>query len=1564
MGLLAVKHMDPVVGVDVHAVIVAPSPTPVFLPHPHVGFVLDLREYVSAAMGVVGSIATTIVQEKAIEYLQDHPDVAQQIDQATNVVGDKLNDIESNAIVAEGLKLDADITGMEGGVANASGAGVGAGGGGGPIFVNGFMRTTAGTHSFHVPGLHFPLGESFAPVPPAPPEPSNDSEAYMGSRTVLANNDPMSFMALPAMSCWSIGEEPIAHNGAHTQREYPSMPSSVMLPIPVGRPVLVGGPPVMNMAAAAAGLFKAFQGSNWARALADKLHLKPGFLRCKVLKAEPVDATTGEVVVQQRDFTIAGRLPLVWERHYASHETYAGSVGVGWQTPADIRLELTPHEGGVGAVAHFPDHATAFDALPEKDEWPARVYDWQHGHALYRRGGRMVLRTREGIEYWFSLPAQSQNLLRVLEDDAPLVALIERMADLNGNAWLFERDHNGDLLRVVERDKDAPTGRIIECEAATGAGVRILTALSLIGAGGRAYPLVRYEHDREMNLVAALDAMANPRRFEYEEGHRLVRHVSARGVAFHYKHREGADGVWRVERAWGDDGLLHYRFAYDRERRETRIADSLGRVAIMQLNERGMPVAEIDVQGGVTSYRYDSQGRTCTEIDAQGRTTQWEYDAQGNLLAQLLPDGSAARAEYDSNHKPVCLTAPGGRKWRYEWDDGGNLVARISPSQATSRYAYDASGRLTSHTGPNGATTRFGYDRYGNLSMLVDALGNRTRYERDARGNVRRKVDAAGRESLYEHDPNGKLTRAIESDGGEIHCAYDPDGNLVRYRDAAGNITRLTYTALGEIAERLQPDGSRIEYRYDTEGQLIEMVNECGERYRLARDALGRIVEEIDYWGQSRRYEYSATGELRRSVDPEGQAVDYRYDAVGRIVEKLVPDPGGKDGIRADCFSYDRHGDLVLARNACSTVEFRYDADGRLIEERQGDDFSLLNRYDAAGNRVERKTRIVADGHIVERSVCYTYDALDAVVGIATDRQAPIVIERDAIGQIRSERLSDGLRRESSYEANGRLSKQTLLAGTGALFAVEYSYDAGGDLVERRDSRMGLERFEYDPVGNLTAHVDPAGAARRFLYDPAGNLLRTRVRPGRLRQGAEAAGAWLREGEHDGCYYAFDCAGNLVRKRSAEQDVVLRWDAAGQLTETLTVRSAEARGSSDAHRILVRYRYDAFQRRIAKITSTQHGDSGAACQSRIRRFFWDSDVLAGEHQAEFAVCDQFESSAGRACHPVDPASEAAAILAVHEPLNVPLRQDVREWVFYPDTFRPLTMSHCTLDTDAPFADPARDGSRTSGTLFGEPPSDPARLKQLSPSYAPRDAAYSESTKGGAWQSSRITYFFHNDPNGAAARVTDDCGHVVWEASNAAWAGGSLAKSGQPLDQPLRLQGQYYDDETGLCYNRYRYYDHAIGQFVSQDPCRIDGGANLYRYAPNPAIWIDPYGLANTIDGQGNTVPILDLGIPDKSLFKPKSGITTPYSRNSKCGPTAAQTKAVQNKPCVACNATAPKMVADHIDALVVEYYRTGANDVTAQTAIAAVQPHCPDCSRSQGGKASAFSSAMKKDLGI
>ncbi|MHA3316532.1 RHS repeat-associated core domain-containing protein, partial [Yersinia pseudotuberculosis] len=58
-------------------------------------------------------------------------------------------------------------------------------------------------------------------------------------------------------------------------------------------------------------------------------------------------------------------------------------------------------------------------------------------------------------------------------------------------------------------------------------------------------------------------------------------------------------------------------------------------------------------------------------------------------------------------------------------------------------------------------------------------------------------------------------------------------------------------------------------------------------------------------------------------------------------------------------------------------------------------------------------------------------------------------------------------------------------------------------------------------------------------------------------------------------------------------------------------------------------------------------------------------------------------------------------------------------------------------------------------------------------------------------------------------------------------------------------GQYSDDETGLHYNTFRYYDPEIGRFSTQDPVGLAGGINLYQYAPNPLTWIDPWGYTGT-----------------------------------------------------------------------------------------------------------------------
>ncbi|RAZ61779.1 RHS repeat-associated core domain-containing protein, partial [Enterobacter cloacae] len=70
-----------------------------------------------------------------------------------------------------------------------------------------------------------------------------------------------------------------------------------------------------------------------------------------------------------------------------------------------------------------------------------------------------------------------------------------------------------------------------------------------------------------------------------------------------------------------------------------------------------------------------------------------------------------------------------------------------------------------------------------------------------------------------------------------------------------------------------------------------------------------------------------------------------------------------------------------------------------------------------------------------------------------------------------------------------------------------------------------------------------------------------------------------------------------------------------------------------------------------------------------------------------------------------------------------------------------------------------------------------------------------------------------------------------------------------INQPLRFQGQYQDADSGLYYNRHRYYDPGVGRYLSPDPVGLDGGLNQYAYVPDPLSCIDPLGLSCKLTNQ-------------------------------------------------------------------------------------------------------------------
>lgn len=104
------------------------------------------------------------------------------------------------------------------------------------------------------------------------------------------------------------------------------------------------------------------------------------------------------------------------------------------------------------------------------------------------------------------------------------------------------------------------------------------------------------------------------------------------------------------------------------------------------------------------------------------------------------------------------------------------------------------------------------------------------------------------------------------------------------------------------------------------------------------------------------------------------------------------------------------------------------------------------------------------------------------------------------------------------------------------------------------------------------------------------------------------------------------------------------------------------------------------------------------------------------------------------------------------------------------------------------------------------------------------------------------YYYQLDHLGTPQELTNTQGKIVWSAQYRAYGQLAIAEV-EEVTNPLRFQGQYHDLETGLYYNRYRYYDPNSGRFTTIDPIALAGGLNNYQYVPNPTGWIDPLGLA-------------------------------------------------------------------------------------------------------------------------
>jgi RHS repeat-associated protein len=116
-----------------------------------------------------------------------------------------------------------------------------------------------------------------------------------------------------------------------------------------------------------------------------------------------------------------------------------------------------------------------------------------------------------------------------------------------------------------------------------------------------------------------------------------------------------------------------------------------------------------------------------------------------------------------------------------------------------------------------------------------------------------------------------------------------------------------------------------------------------------------------------------------------------------------------------------------------------------------------------------------------------------------------------------------------------------------------------------------------------------------------------------------------------------------------------------------------------------------------------------------------------------------------------------------------------------------------------------------------------------------------------WATRGTTSYYQQDGLGSVTSLSNTTGPLANTYAYDSY--GKLVVATGTLTNPLQYTGREFDAETGLQFNRARYFDPGIGRFISEDPVRFRGGADFYAYVLNrPLRYRDVLGLQSEVAG--------------------------------------------------------------------------------------------------------------------
>jgi RHS repeat-associated protein len=907
------------------------------------------------------------------------------------------------------------------------------------------------------------------------------------------------------------------------------------------------------------------------------------------------------------------------------------------------------------------------------------------------------------------------------------------------------------------------------------------------------------------------------------------------------------------------------------------------------LERLGEKVYVVRDQDGLR-YRFESvEGRDEGRSEATALRLTGIEDRNGNRIVlsyenghlNSLQDGAGTRLNFsyitlDNGAERLAavnlvLDKEASRTARlvnFTYDEEGRLRNATDRGLVPWRYEYD--GRLLIRsTNRNGLSFRFAYEGKGMGARCVHAWGDRGIYERwleyDRETGMTVVEDSLGRKTTYHFNELDLPIGIVDALGGEKRYTYGPNGELLSETDEIGRSTKYEYNEGLDCISITNPAGTVRRFSYAADSLPQALIDESGAEFRREYDERGNITATIDALGNRRRYSYNEFGELGKAVDPSGEETKFRWNERGQITELTTPLGA------ATRYGYDERGRLEWISNPLGhETRYAYDAQDRLVQVECPDGTKHRYGYDPEGNLTsfidangaQTRFRYVDYNELGERIDAlgytrrYVYDTEANLVELRNERGEAYRFDYDALDRVIREIGFDGLRCDYAYDPAGQLIARTDPAGRITSFirdlqgrvierarpdgtAINFAYDRAGRMIEADAPGSELEfkydalgrmiwesqngqiiEHEYDALGRRIKRRSPSGQTVEFTYDPDSRMSRLQTPRGSMEFEYDKAGRiakWRMPGELEERFY-YDLCGRVIEQQLAKQSQTLtlrgyKYDAEGNLIEL-----------SDSNKGTSRFAYDPIER-LQEVLQPE---------KKIERFVYDSTgnlLRRGEREFRYSHPDRLIQTDGTELlydevgNLIEKRRVESVIRYSYDPDNRLIAVESRDGgrvEFAYDAFG-RRIAKKTKDGETGFL---WDGDVLLSEDRGEKANE--YIFELG-SFAP----LCRFDEGGI-------EVYHNDHIGTPRDITDESGQVVWSASYDVYGRiDNLRAIGR--ENNIRFQGQYEDTETGLRYNRFRYYDSDCARYISQDPIGILGGVNHYGYVVCPINWIDPLG---------------------------------------------------------------------------------------------------------------------------